>query len=60
MTEEYQSSDDKPRSFTDHRNKKIESVQFVISTQEIKQPEKKETKKEEKKKSFIDRLKALF
>lgn len=60
MTEEYQSSDDKPQSFTDHRNKKIESVQFVISTQEIKQPEKKETKKEEKKKSFIDRLKALF
>lgn len=60
MMEEYQSSDDQPCSFTDSRNKNIGSVQFVISTQEIKEPEVKKKEKKESKTGFIDRLKTLF
>lgn len=60
MMEEYTSTDYEPVSFTDDRNKNIQSVQFVISTQEITEPEVVEMQKTENKQGFWDRLKALF
>lgn len=60
MMKEYSSSDYKPVSFTDKRNKNVESVQFVIATQEIKKTETKKVKETKQKEGFIDRLKSLF
>lgn len=60
MMEEYTSTDYVPVSFTDDRNKNIRSVQFVISTQEITEPEPVETQETESEEGFLDRLKALF
>ena len=60
MMEEYTSADYEPVSFTDDRNKNIQSVQFVISTQEITEPEAVEMQEPENKRGFLDRLKALF
>ncbi len=60
MMKEYTSTDYEPVSFTDDRNKNIQSVQFVISTQEITEPETVEMQEPESKKGFWDRLKALF
>lgn len=60
MMEEYTSSDYEPVSFTDGRNKNVKSVQFVISTQEIAEPETIKEKDTENDTGFWDRLKALF
>lgn len=60
MMKEYESSDYKQVSFADNRNKNVKSVQFIISTQEIKAPEVKKAEKKQKKEGFFDRLKALF
>lgn len=60
LMEEYTSTDYNPVSFTDDRNKEIQSVQFVISTEGIKEPDPVEEPETESKKGFWDRLKALF
>lgn len=60
MMEQYTSSDYDAVSFTDSRNENVESVQFVISTQEITEPKVEKKQETEAKTGFFDRLKALF
>lgn len=61
MLDQFSNSDFQPVSFVDERNKNINAVQFILSTESI---QKKETKKktEEKKdsKSLVDRFFDLF
>ncbi|WP_245250988.1 YhgE/Pip domain-containing protein [Virgibacillus litoralis] len=62
MINEYDKSDFNPVSFVSPKNKKVNSVQFVIKTESIKKDDdKQETKEqEEEKKGFWDRLFDLF
>lgn len=60
MMERYNSSDFDAVSFTSSQNTKIDSVQFVISTDSIELSESKPVEKEEKNLGFWDRLIALF
>lgn len=61
MLEEYDKSDFKPVSFVSSQNEKVNSVQFVLKTESIKQEETKENEKpKEEPKGFWARLKALF
>ncbi|MGN1182965.1 MAG: hypothetical protein ACI4SR_08180 [Faecalibacillus sp.] len=56
-----QGDDAKINSFVSHKNKNVESVQFVIKTEEIKKVEKekkKETKKQEK--NLLEKFLELF
>ncbi|MGD6853948.1 YhgE/Pip domain-containing protein [Bacillus infantis] len=61
MLEEYDKSDFIPVSFVSAQNEKVNSVQFVLKTESIKQEETKEVEKpKEEPKGFWARLKALF
>ncbi len=62
MIDEYDKSDFDPVSFVSSKNKKVESVQFVIKTESIKKEEDKQDdeQKEEEKKGFWDRFLDLF
>ncbi|MGD6845435.1 YhgE/Pip domain-containing protein [Bacillus infantis] len=61
MLEEYDKSDFKPVSFVSPKNEKVNSVQFVLKTESIKQEETKEVEKlKEEPQGFWARLKALF
>jgi putative membrane protein len=61
MLEEYDKSDFKPVSFVSAKNEKVNSVQFVLKTESIKQEETKEVEKpKEEPKGFWAKLKALF
>ena len=60
MMAQYNSDDFDAVSFTDSRNTCIRSVQFVISTDGVEQPETAPVEATEKKQGFWDRLKALF
>ncbi|SDQ82780.1 hypothetical protein [Virgibacillus salinus] len=62
MINEYDKSDFNPVSFVSSKNKKVNSVQFVIKTESIKKDDdKQESKEQEKeKKGFWDRLFDLF
>ena len=60
MMAKYNSSDYDAISFTDSRNEKIGSVQFVISTDGVELPEAESAAAEEEHLTFWDRLLALF
>lgn len=60
MMAQYNSSDYDAVSFTDSRNEKIGSVQFVISTDGVELPEAESAAAEEEHLTFWDRLLALF
>lgn len=61
MTAEYDHSDFKPISYTSDKNKDIDSVQFVFSTNPIEAvPESREAKEDEKELGIIDRIVNLF
>ncbi|MEF9839365.1 MAG: hypothetical protein RR705_00170 [Lachnospiraceae bacterium] len=62
MLDEYRSSDFEYVSFTDERNKNVNSVQFVIRTENIEKPEVEvaEEKEEKKEEGFWDKLIGLF
>ncbi|SDK46709.1 hypothetical protein [Sediminibacillus albus] len=61
MMDEYDKSDFNPVSFVSKKNEKINSVQFVLKTESIKQEEQKETEEPvEEDKGFWARLKNLF
>lgn len=60
MMEQYNSSDFDAVSFTDSRNKNMNSVQFVISTDGVDLPEEETPPVAEEQLSFWDRLLALF
>lgn len=60
MMAKYNSSDYDAISFTDSRNEKIGSVQFVISTDGVELPEAESAAAEEAHLTFWDRLLALF
>ncbi|WP_240733097.1 YhgE/Pip domain-containing protein [Jeotgalibacillus sp. S-D1] len=61
MISEYDKSDFEPVSFVSDQNEKVETVQFVIKTESIKNDEKENgAAEDQKEKSFWDRLKALF
>ena len=61
MMEKYTNADFKPVSFTSSKNKNVVSVQFVLSTEEIKK-EKEKTEKavEEPKESVWEKFTGLF
>ncbi|OYD09953.1 hypothetical protein [Paludifilum halophilum] len=62
MTDEYDKSDFDPVSFVSSKNKKVQSVQFVMKTESIKRDKDKkdDQQKEEEKKGFWDRFLDLF
>jgi putative membrane protein len=61
MLAEYDKSDFQPVSFVSPQNEKVNSVQFVLKTESIKQEETKEVEKPKKEpEGFWARLKALF
>lgn len=61
LISEYDKSDFEPVSFVSDQNEKVETVQFVIKTESIKNDEKEDgAPEDQKEKSFWDRLKALF
>ncbi|QTM98418.1 YhgE/Pip domain-containing protein [Sediminibacillus dalangtanensis] len=61
MMDEYDKSDFEPVSFVSPENEHINSVQFVLKTESIKQEEQEETEESvEEEKGFWDRLMDLF
>ncbi|ELK47782.1 hypothetical protein [Halobacillus sp. BAB-2008] len=61
MVEEYDKSDYEPVSFVSEKNEQVNSVQFVMKTEAVKQEEKEEKKpKKKEEKGFFERLLALF
>lgn len=50
----------KATSFVSTKNKNVTAVQFVMKTQAVEIPEKKETKKTEKEKTWLEKLLVLF
>lgn len=60
MMEQYNSADFDAVSFVDSRNKNINSVQFILSTEGITIPEVKETPEPEVTEGFWDRFLNLF
>lgn len=60
MIKDFSGSDYQAVSFTDSKNKKISSVQFVISTKGIEKPKEEKVIEPEKEQNFWDRLIALF
>lgn len=62
MVDRYDHSDFDPVSFVSSKNKRVESVQFVIKTESIKKEDDKPKSgpKEEGKRGFWDRFLDLF
>ncbi|SDM81869.1 hypothetical protein [Sediminibacillus halophilus] len=61
MMDEYDKSDFEPVSFVSSKNEKVNSVQFVLKTESIKQEEQEETEEpKEEAKGFWARLMDLF
>ncbi len=60
LLKSYDHSDYVPTSFTDARNGKISSVQFVLTTSPISKPAAQTVQEEEPSSDFFSRLAALF
>ena len=60
MTEQYSSSDFDAVSFVDERNMDIDSVQFILTTKGIEEPEEEVEEETEEDGGFFQRLLDLF